>query len=141
MKKKILATLAAAMLCAAALALTACCTEEPSEPLDLTGTWVQTNSNSDSMYVKAEIADDAITVNWVMTDDDSESLYWAGTYEAPTAPEDTWTWTSQNDKAQTDMALLASGDDTKEFSYANGQLSYEGSMMGEDFTVTMERAE
>ena len=38
-----------------------------------------------------------------------------------------------------DSALLASGDETKTFTYENGILSYEASALGTTTTVKMER--
>lgn len=115
--------------------------EAESAPVDLSGEWVQTNSNSDSEYMEATISEDAITVNWVFEDEDSVSLYWAGSYVAPTEPGDEYSWTSENDTSQTDTALLASTAETKDFSYSDGVLSFEASAMGTTMTVEMERAE
>jgi len=79
--------------------------------LDLTGGWKQTNSNSDTSYQVAMIADGTIEIYW--KSDDTTSLYWAGTYVMPTSETNEYAWDSVNDKSRTDSALLASGDDTK----------------------------
>ena len=109
------------------------------EPLDLTGDWKQTNSNSADSYQAATIAGDIITVNWVNEADSTTALYWIGTYVAPTEAADTFTWTSTGDVAQMETALLASGDDSKEFTYEDGKLKYELTAMGVTMTVEMER--
>ena len=145
--KKIIAVVLA---CAFALCLAGCSSgssssggasasssSAPAEPLSLDGTWKQTNSNSESSWQEAVIEGNTITVNWVSTD--SKSLYWAGSYDAPTTTDDKYSWTSVNDKEQTSRAMLASGADTKEFSYENGVLSYEASAMGSTVTVKLER--
>lgn len=111
----------------------------PAEPLDLTGEWKQTNSKSEDSYQSASIADGVITVNWVSEADSSTSLYWVGSYEAPTGSEDSYAWTSKGDTEQMAKALLASGDDAKDFSYENGVLSYEVSALGVTTTVKLER--
>ena len=80
-----------------------------------------------------------IIVNWVSDNGDTKSLYWAGTYVAPTTTDEPYSWDSENDKEQTSLALLASGDDTKTFTYANGQLSYEASALGSTMTIRMEK--
>ncbi len=114
--------------------------QDSNEPLNLYGTWTQTNSNSETSYQEAVISEDGtITVNWINEDDDTKSLYWAGSFEAPTTSDDTYSWTSTNDKGQTDSALLASGDDTKDFKYENGVISYEASALGSTMTVKLER--
>lgn len=112
---------------------------EPAEPLNLSGTWVQINSESEDSYQQAVIEDDYMTINWV--NPDSEALYWAGTFVAPTEPGDSYAWSSENDTEKTGTALLASSDATKDFTYANGRISYELTAMGVTMTVEMERQE
>lgn len=143
MKKRIFAMLLTTM---AALTITACggdnsATKEeaPAQPPVLTGEWKQVNSNSEDTYHVAVIQDDTIEINWVMEEDDTKALYWAGTFVAPETADEPYTWDSENDKEKTDMALLASGDDTKTFTYENGQLSYDASMMGVTQTVKLEK--
>lgn len=111
----------------------------PAEPLNLTGDWKQTNSNSADSYQAATIAGDIITINWVNEAESTTALYWVGTYEAPTEATDTFTWTSAGDVAQMETALLASGDDSKVFTYEDGKLTYELTAMGVTMTVEMEK--
>lgn len=113
--------------------------EEQKQPLDLIGTWKQANPNSEDMWQEAVIEGDAITINWISDGGDTKSLYWAGTYVAPTESADSYSWTSENYKEQTSSAMLASGDDTKVFTYENGVLSYEASALGTTTTVKLER--
>ena len=136
--KKILSI---AMIFALCFALAACGggSDEPAEPLDPTGTWVEVDPAD--TYHEAVIKDVTIEINWISDGDDTKSLYWAGTYEAPTEAADEYAWTSENDKDKTGSALLASGDDTKDFTYADGILSYEASAMGTTKTVKLEKQE
>lgn len=97
-------------------------------PTDLTGTW-KSEANEGS-WMEAVISADTISIDWISDDGDTRSIYWIGTYAAPTEYVDDYTWTSERDKEQTDNALLASTDDTKDFSYSSGKLSYEVSFMG-----------
>jgi flagellar basal body L-ring protein FlgH len=110
---------------------------QPAEPLDLTGEWQQTNSKSADSYQAATIVGDTITVNWVNEAESTTALYWVGTYEAPTDATDSFTWTSAGDVSQMQSALLASGDETKTFSYSSGTLTYELTAMGVTMTVEM----
>lgn len=112
---------------------------EPAKPLDLTGNWKQSNSDSSKSWQEAEIADGEITVWWVTSD--SKMLYWAGTYTAPTEAVDSYSWQSENDKEQTSKAIMASSVETKEFSYSSGVLSYEASAMGVTKTVELQKFE
>lgn len=86
------------------------------------------------------IDDGTIEVYW-KSDDDTVSLYWAGTYIAPTTETNEYTWDSVNDKIRTNAALLASGDDTKTFTYKNGIISYSVSAMGVIKTVELNHSE
>lgn len=112
--------------------------EEPNETFSLDGEWKQTNINDPSSYHVATIKDGTIEILWASDEDDVKMLYWAGSFESPTKDEAT-TITSQADHEQNDSALLASSDDTKDFEYKNGVLSYEFTAMGVTMTVKMER--
>lgn len=109
----------------------------PAADLDLTGEWKQTNSDSATSYQTATIAGDVITVNWVNEAESTTALYWIGTYEAPTEATDTFTWTSVGDVEKMDPALLASGDESKVFTYEDGTLKYELTAMSVTMTVEM----
>lgn len=152
MKKKIVAIM---MISAIALTFSACGgnsgnagtsgqtvseeEKETEEPTDLTGTW-QSEEN-DGSYQEAVISDDRIEINWVSDGGDTKSIYWIGTYEAPTEAVDEYSWTSERNKEETDTALLASTDDTKEFTYKDGVISYEASALGTTTTVELSRVE
>ena len=135
--KKIITILLIAVLC---VGFAACGESEPKEPLDLTGTWIQSDGTDDA-WVEAVIENEAITINWVSDGGDTKSLYWAGTYVAPTEATDTYEWTSENNKEKTQSALFASGDDTKVFTYEDGVMSYEGSAMGTTKVFKLEKSE
>ena len=150
MRKRILAILLAGMI---AISATACGgsndsssdpdsasnsseqLEEPEEPTDLTGTWK--SEENDGSYQEAVITTDRIEINWVSDDGDTKSIYWIGTYEAPTEAVDEYSWTSERNKEETDTALLASTDDTKDFTYKDGVISYEASALGTTKTVEL----
>lgn len=97
-------------------------------PLDLTGSWEEKDAGDS--YQAGYIKDGEIVLYWVSDGGDIKALYWAGTYVAPATAADSYTWDSVNDKEQTSTALLASGDDTKTFTYENGELTYEMSALG-----------
>ena len=127
-------------LCAILLrSLTACGGKKSKEPADLTGQWKQSNSSSKDSYMTATISGDTIEIYWTSETDDSKSLYWAGTFTAPTTADEPYVWTSENDHSKTDTALLASMDDTKEFTYQKGVISYSASALGTTTTVKLEK--
>ena len=148
MKKRMLALVFACFMLA--LPLTACggsassstgadtsTQQEAPQPPDLTGEWVQVNNDTEDSYQTATITADTITVNWVMPD--TTALYWAGSFEAPTTADEPYSWDSANDTEQTANALLASPDETKTFTYEDGQISYSVSAMGVTTTIKLEK--
>ena len=151
MKKKIIAAI---MISVLALALPACGgksgetnntnlgaseeEKESEEPTDLTGTWK--SEDNDGSYQEAVISEGRIEINWVSDGGDTKSIYWIGTYEAPTEAVDEYSWTSERNKEETDTALLASTDDTKDFTYKDGVISYEASALGTTKTVELTKA-
>lgn len=114
-------------------------TPEAAAAPDLAGTWKQTNSGSDDAYQAAVITGDTIAVNWVSDGGDTESIYWVGTFTPPTEDASPYTWTSTRDAAATDSAMLASTDDSKDFTFEDGEVSYKASLMGTTTTVRLEK--
>lgn len=134
MKKKLIITLLTALMLLSVAACGSRSKEDKTIP-DLTGTWK--SENNDGSYQEAIITEDSIEINWVVDDGKTKSIYWAGTFTAPTEASDTYKWTSERDKEKTDMALLASTDDSKDFSYSNGKISYQVSAMGTTTTLEL----
>ena len=110
----------------------------PAAP-DLTGDWKQVNAASEDSYQVATIQGDTIEIYWVTESADTKSLYWAGTFVAPETADEPYTWESANATEKTGSALLASGDETKTFTYQDGQISYDVSAMGMTQTVRLEK--
>ncbi len=113
-------------------------TEEVKAP-DLTGNWKQINSDSETSYQSATIEGETIEIYWIDEEGETKSLYWAGTFIAPETTDEPYTWDSENDKEKTDNSILASGDDTKTFTYQDGQISYEASALGVTKTIRLEK--
>lgn len=110
---------------------------EKEEPTDLTGTWQSENNNGS--YHEAVITDSTIEINWVSDNGDTKSLYWAGSFTPPTEAVDNYSWTSENDTEKTASAMMASSDETKEFTYEKGIISYEASALGTTTTMKLEK--
>lgn len=115
--------------------------EEVKDPVDLTGSWK--SEENDGAWMSADITADTITVNWVSDNGDTTAIYWVGTYQAPTEYIEEYSWTSERNKEQTDNALLASTDDTKDFTYSDAtkELSYQVTMSGVTTTVQLTKVE
>lgn len=114
-------------------------TSEPVVAPDLTGEWKQNNSASDDGWTTATITGDTVTVNFVTDNGDMTSLFWVGTFTAPTDDSTPYTWTSTRDEAATETALLASTDATKEFTYADDEISFPVSIAGSTGTVRLSK--
>lgn len=126
-----------------AVTLLAGCGAAKAEPADLTGIWVAEHETDASSYMTATIDSDSIHVYFYTPDGETSALYWSGTYVAPTEPTEEgaeYTWTSEANHDETDKALLASSDDTKQFTYKDGDLSFPISMMGVQSTIHMKRS-
>lgn len=110
-----------------------------SEPVNLDGEWEQANKNSETSYQSATITGNTIEIYWIDTEGETKSLYWAGTVDVASIQGEDFSWESKNDTSKTSGALLASVDATKQFTYKNGQISYEASIMGTTMTVRLEK--
>ena len=130
--KKAISAIIALVLCGCALTACSDKDEEKGAAPDLTGSWIETNTDSETK-MSAEITSDTIEVYW--SSDETRTLYWSGTYAAPTEAG-TYTWSSVNNHDKTDSALLASSDDTKDFTYnSDGEITFDVSLMGTTTTV------
>lgn len=112
--------------------------EKPAAP-DLTGAWKQSNSQSETDFMKATIVDGVISIDWELGSEDITAVYWVGTFDAPADAAEPHTWTSQRDAAATDTAMMASTDTSKEFTYQDGLISYSVSIQGESATVELKK--
>ena len=112
---------------------------EEAQPLNLDGTWVQTNNSGDIAYHEATIAGEVMTIDWVNEEDESRSIYWIGTFPIPETTDDAYTWTSVRDQEATASALLSAQVDSKDFAYENGEIVYEMTALGTTKTIRLER--
>lgn len=115
---------------------------DPSHTLiaDLNGNWIETGWQNAETYMICTVAEETIEIAWCMDAGETIALYWAGTAPVPTEPGD-YIWDSVNDKEQTEYALLASGDDSKTFTYHadTDEITYSQSAMGMTKTVHLIR--
>lgn len=111
--------------------------EAPATAPTLEGIWKQVNSNSEDSYQQATITADTISIDWVSDGGNTTSIYWIGTFEAPA--EGSGTITSVRDTAATDNALMASTDDTKDFTLDGETISYKLTALGTTMTVELQK--
>lgn len=121
------------------------------EILDLQGEWQQVDSDEEDAYMYATIEADSIVVDWTFEDDPDlavfdddgdgivTAVYWEGSYEAPTEAIQSHSWVSEANTDALETALFASTDDSKEFAYDDGVLSFDVTIQDETATVEMEQ--
>jgi hypothetical protein len=94
--------------------------------------------------MKAEISGDSIQVNMEIDgrDGNTGGVFWMGSFDTSDKRSQTFTVTSMPDpdaKKALQNSLFGSSEGTKKFTYDNGDLSFEFSMMGAESTVHMTR--
>ena len=124
MAKKLIALLLAA---ASVLALTACAKEDTATPPDLVGAWIQPSEGE--WFHIATITDDTIEIWWYLPSEDKRDLYWSGTFTAPTDGKEPYVFLSENKYTEDELNASfyynrTSREETKEFTYKDGKLSY-----------------
>ena len=112
---------------------------EVAEPIDLTGLWVQEDSDGKT-YMAATIREDGkIGVFFIIEGDDTPWTYWVGTYESPTDGKKNFSWVSEN--TYDGNGLFASSADTKEFTYKDDKISYPMTIQDQSGFLTLVRGE
>lgn len=91
--------------------------------------------------MEATIAENTITVRWMFNEDDMTPLYWVGTFDVPADATSPVTIESVRDKEATDPALFAAMVDTKDFTYDDGEITFDVSIQDETATVQMTEVE
>ncbi|MDK8799842.1 DUF5067 domain-containing protein [Corynebacterium coyleae] len=110
------------------------------EAPDYLGTWKQKGADGEEgedTWLEASITTETIRVDWVMESGADRMLFWSGSFDPEAAAEGTVV--SQRDNAAMDPELLASGDDTKEFTFKENSFSFPITIQGEHGTIEMEK--
>jgi len=110
------------------------CTAAPSstEPTDLTGKW---SYSKDTVQFEAEVKGGDIEV--YLTLDDTKGLYWSGTFENEAV--DGQEISSDADTAALDESLYGSTAESKDFTFTNGELHFDFTIMGTDTDISLRR--
>lgn len=101
-------------------------------PTSLTGTWHQSPNDRTPMNMVAEVTPNHIQI--MMHSNVVSGLYWDGTFETEKI-------SNQHKIVSISDDQELSQDSLKTFTYANGEISYEFSMLGKTYTVHMSRGE
>lgn len=103
-------------------------------PPNLAGEWWAPDTSNKDAYHGIYISGDKIEIYWISDGGATRTLYWAGTYDAPTDGKEPYTWESYSDPSHA-SGLLAAAGSSKEFTYANGVISYSASAIGMTTTI------
>jgi hypothetical protein len=102
----------------------------------LTGHWHMTKSGIPDAKMAASIADDKILVTLTMGD--TTGIFWDGTFDT-TQTSAVFKTTSLGDQAAMAAQLYASSEKSKVFTYKDGDLSFQFSIMGVSTIVHMSK--
>lgn len=111
------------------------------KPASLVGAWHQTKGMP-GVTMTAEVSGDGIQVNMHFDRDNIGGVFWMGSFDTSDKTGQSFTITSLPDpdaKKVLKGSLFGSSETTKKFTYNNGDLSYEFSMMGVESTVHLSR--
>jgi hypothetical protein len=111
-------------------------TPKAATPTDLIGHWHQTKGMHDET-MDADITSDTIRIHLTMGD--STGVYWIGSFDPNRAISGAVISLGDTDAMSTQ--LYASNEKTKTFTYKNGDLSYEFSIMGISSTIHLSHGE
>lgn len=110
---------------------------DDNEPTDLTGHWT-TADDASSPEMFASIADGAIVIQWHDDISGDTALYWKGTFVTEAEDEDNIV--SVGDVEAMSHALLASGEESKTFTYEEGEITFDLTMMGITQLIVLQKA-
>lgn len=130
------AVIAVLIACSLVLLFSGCGGSSSSESVTLDGTW-SSESDNDSKMV-AVITDDHIQIT--LDAEDVSSLYWKGTFpqSGETVTEGA-TVTSVADQKALASSMLGSGAKNKVFTYENGTLDFDFTIMGTTRTIHLKK--
>lgn len=106
---------------------------------DLCGQWVQFDSEYPGLHQVAIISGDVIEIYWINEEYDMQYLYWSGSFPESESVESSYSWTSQNNLERAEICPISSRDETKEFTYEDGQIYYSTTSGGVTTTVRLEK--
>jgi hypothetical protein len=88
----------------------------------------------------AIITDGKISIDIDLVGQNTTGLYWSGSFDTRVRTNSVFNINSTGDRALMDAKLFASQDANKIFSYKNGDLSFQFSMLGMTSTVHLSRS-
>jgi hypothetical protein len=110
------------------------------KPVSLVGTWHQTKGMP-GVTMTAEVSGDGIQIDMKM--DTTHGVFWMGSFDTSDKTDQSFTVISMPDpdakKALKNSLFGDSVEKTKKFTYKDGEITYEFSMMGVESTVHLSK--
>lgn len=103
----------------------------------LEGNWHQINAEDTGVYMTAEVTKSSIQIH--MKARESTGIYWIGTFNSDQDLSKKIEIVSNADQDALSQSIFGSQDKTKTFTYENGKLSYQFSIMGMESTVKLSK--
>lgn len=108
-------------------------------PSALVGHWHQTSNGIHGTEMSADISSSQIKIeleysNW-------EDMYWVGSFDGRRNPKKQFSYLSIGNRSSMDLSLYGSAQQYKNFTYKNGDLSYNFEMLGKKTIVHMSKVE
>lgn len=103
----------------------------------LDGTYHQTKSGIPNIVMTAVVTNDNITITMTMSG--TSGVFWDGTFDTQGVVSSPWNITSTRDAQAMSSDMYGSSEQTKTFTYNNGDLSYQFSILGVSTTVHMSK--
>jgi hypothetical protein len=109
----------------------------------VTGEYHQVSNGIKGTYMSAVVTNDRIVVTLKLDsgeegDSDATGTFWDGTFDT-SSTLDSFTVVSDPDLEHLNTSILGSSEDSKEFTYKNGDLSFQFSMLGLNTTVHLSK--
>lgn len=110
--------------------------DDKPKTMNFIGKWHQVDGNPDAVMT-AEITYGAIQINVHL--DGSDNVYWLGTFDTDMTDIQRFTMVSVGDQDAMANKIFASQDPTKTFTYSDGILSFDFTMLGSKTTVRLSK--
>jgi hypothetical protein len=112
---------------------------QSTSPVSLAGEWKQSSSGIPNVVMTAEISGDSIKIFMKMSD--TAGVFWMGSFNTSHETSQSFTVNSVGNVEAMKYDLYASSEKTKTFTYKDGDLSYQFSIMGVSTIVHLSRGD
>lgn len=106
-------------------------------PSSMIGDWHQVSSGLPKAVMNASITESKIEITLTMQN--TTGIFWTGTFDTSQSTDKPFATVSKGDVEAMTMEMYASSEKTKLFTYKDGELSFQFSIMGVSTTVFLSK--